>query len=148
MVKGVYPVNKYGNAVDGDLTSYALFADTALTPLNNVGTLVRVSGKVTRVCNTDEPTVYDYYIDDGSLPYDGWLQSALGINNTTHPAGIRLRIRQTIWDVLPAFQIGDKLSATGIVGAISSSNLNTSNGTRCIRLIRIRKASDIQKLTE
>ncbi len=147
MVKGVYPINKYGNSADGDLGSYSLFAP-ALAPLNNVGTLARVYGTVTRVCNTEEPSVYDYYIDDGSLPYDGWLQSSLGIGNTNHPAGVRLRIRQAISADLPAFAVGDKLCATGIVGAISSSDLNSSNGTRCIRMIRIRKASDIQKLAQ
>lgn len=147
IIKGVYPISKYGNPENGDLGSYSLFAASAVSPLNNVGTLVRVCGKVTRLCHTDEPTIWDIYVDDGSLPYDGWLQATLGIGNDNHPAGVRLRvISAAIGDALPEIQVGDEVSATGIVGSISSSNLNTSSGTRSIRLIRVRKASDVQKL--
>ena len=148
MLKGVYPSNEYGNAIDGDQIRYSDFVGSPLSPLNNVGTLVKVSGKVTRLCNASEPTVFDIYIDDGSLPYDGWLMSALGIGNTNHPAGIRLRIPSAVASELPVIAEGDFLVATGVIGSISSSDLSTGNGTRCIRMIRVRKASDIEKVSE
>jgi hypothetical protein len=160
MLKGVYPFNTIGDTTFSELTN-------SFCPLFNVGTLVAVVGKVTQWCGDypETPTGLqsnDYYIWDTSNmaetslqaakypDYDGWhVVDVLAdppqtlISEYGHPAGVRLRISSAVFAELPALNVGDTIAAIGISGAMSNSEIVGSQKPRNIRVLRIRKASDV-----
>lgn len=140
-IKGVWPMNAWGNS--GVAAWNPL--NNSYAPLNNVGLLVTVVGKVI------DPTVYDmygtnydFYIDDGSLPNDGWFATTTPDEEAFKPTGLRVRITDPniIEDARPLYH-GDYVKITGIVGAIRSEELGRVT-ERNIRVIRPRKPEDIQ----
>jgi|GEM_PF-2601003 len=143
-LKGVYPMNAYG-----DLTTYDATKNT-FAPLFNTGTLVTVCGKITRVCaydpSPDNP--FDIYIDDGSLAYDGFICAAQGWDDTNHPTGLRIRINSVLGNQLPMdlYTLGKYVVVTGIAGGVSNSDISSGNGIRNIRVVRPRKVADVQIL--
>lgn len=140
LVKGVWPMNAWGNAGVSAWNP----AENSFGPLNNVGLLATVIGKVV------DPTVYDmygtnwdFYIDDGSLTNDGWFATPIPEEEAFKPTGLRVRITDPgiVEDVRPLHH-GDYVKITGIVGAISGEDLG--RGARNIRVIRPRKPGDIE----
>lgn len=140
LIKGVWPHNAWG---DPGVSPWNP-AESRYGPLNNVGLLVTVIGKVI------DPTVYDmygtnydFYIDDGSLPNDGWFGTPTPEEEAFKPRGLRIRITDPaiIEDVRPLYH-GDYVKITGIVGAIDGTELGRS--TRNIRVVRPRKPEDIR----
>lgn len=141
VVKGVWPFNTWGN--EGVTTWNA--QSNKYAPLNNVGLLVTVIGKVTEYTAYDLwGTNYDFYIDDGSLPNDGWFAGADYNEEAFHPRGLRVRVTDPsiISRVVPLYY-GDWVKVTGIVGAISCTDLGRAS-IRNVRVIRPRKPEDIQ----
>jgi len=137
-IKGVWPMNAWGNA---GVSAWNPVYGT----LNNTGLLVTVIGKVI------DPTVYDmygtnwdFYIDDGSLPNDGWFSAPTPDDEAFHPTGLRVRITDPsiLSDVLP-LNHGDQVKITGIVGAIRCEELGRP-ASRNVRVLRPRKAEDVQ----
>ncbi len=164
-LKGVWPCNTYG-----DISAYDASKNSA-SPLFNTGTLVAVAGVVTQMCKDYADTTpsiksNDFYIYDGSnmgasdrahdtkyADYDGWsvVDSAANpiIDESTHPAGIRIRVPAGLGTQLPAnLSAGDYVTVIGIAGAISNTELVSNQSIRNIRLVRLRKVSDINIITD
>ncbi len=142
-LKGVWPYNNWG----GGSSLFDPLANS-YPPLFNVGTLVTVTGRVTKMCR-EYPTGhggYDFYVDDGSLAHDGWFDTAAYGSESNHPRGVRVRMMSDIYP-LPGYGdiTGAIASVTGIAGAISSSNLVSNTGIRNVGLVRARDvARDIR----
>lgn len=140
-VKGVWPHNAWG---DAEVSAWNP-TENSFGPLNNVGLLVTVIGKVIDATVYDMyGTNYDFYIDDGSLPNDGWFGTPTPEEEAFKPSGLRVRVTDPgiVEDVRPLYH-GDHIKVTGIVGAISSDDLGRAT-IRNIRVIRPRKPEDIQ----
>jgi hypothetical protein len=147
ILKGVWPYNGYGH----EASTYAA-GNNKLAPLYNVGTLVKVSGVVTRLCAGETPSYPDIYISDGSLPWDGARMEPPQNPDIYVPIpGIRIKISRDLAAQLPTINIGDHLAVTGISGAINNNDttaLYPANGSfRNIRVIRVTKAADIVKVS-
>jgi len=136
-MKGVWPYNQWGGGSslwDSLTNSYP--------PLFNVGTLVTVAGRVTKMCK-QFPAGHannDIYVDDGSVVHDGWYDpAAYGGSESNHPRGIRIRMPTDIL-TLPGYGdiTGAYVSVTGIAGANSSSNIISNTGIRNVALVRPR----------
>ncbi|MDH7601689.1 MAG: hypothetical protein QHI38_06025 [Armatimonadota bacterium] len=165
VLKGVYPFNTWGDTAFDPLTN-------SFCPLFNVGTLVTIVGRVTQWCG-DYPSYYksnDYYVWDGSdlaetsrqlikySDYDGWhvvdnsqVPPVTVIDESNHPSGVRVRIPSWLFPQLPKLNVGDVVAVTGISGAISNSEIVSQQKIRNIRVLRVRKASDvvvIQRVSE
>lgn len=136
-LKGVWPYSQCGN---GNLAWDPLV--NRYSPLFNVGTLVTVTGRVTKMCK-QFPAGHsdnDIYVDDGSVVHDGWYDpAAYGDNESNHPRGVRIRMPSDIL-TLPGYGdiTGAYVSVTGIAGAISSSNITSNTGVRNVALVRPR----------
>ena len=139
-IKGVWPSNAWGNT---GVTSYVP-GDNRCYPLNNTGLLVTVTGMVTEP-NTGDPSVYDFYVDDGSLTNDGWFSTAAYTDEVFHPRGIRVRVTDSsiLTGIAPLYY-GDEVRVTGIVGAIPCDSLGRGPSIRNVRVIRPRKPEDIE----
>lgn len=145
-LKGVWPYSQYGNGK-------SLFSASAnsYSPLFNVGTLVTVTGRVTKMCK-QFPAGHadnDFYIDDGTVAHDGWYDPAAYGDESNHPRGIRIRMPVDI-TTMPGFGdiTGAYVSVTGIAGAISSSNIVSNTGVRNVALVRVRNAARDIKIIE
>lgn len=138
-LKGVWPYSQWGSGIriwDSQTNSYP--------PLFNVGTLVTVSGVVTQMCRTYPwgHESFDIYVDDGSLLHDGWYDPLAYGDESNHPRGVRIRLYDDIY-FMPGYGdiTGAFVRVTGVTGAISSSNLISSTGTRNVGLVRPRDIS-------
>lgn len=137
-LKGVWPYNRWGDSGASLFDSLT----NAYPPMFNVGTLVTVAGRVTKMCK-QFPTGHagnDIYIDDGSVAHDGWYDPlAYGGDESNHPRGIRIRMPADI-TTMPGYGdiTGSYVSVTGVAGAISSSNIISNTGVRNVAVVRPR----------
>ncbi len=146
-LKGVWPYSQFGNGK----AQYSL-SPNSYSPLFNVGTLVTVSGRVTKMCKdfASGHTDNDFYIDDGTVTHDGWYDpDAYGGDEADHPRGIRIRMPVDI-TALPGYGdiTGAYVSVTGIAGAISASDIVSNSGIRNVALVRVRNAARDIKIIE
>ena len=128
------PINESGTPIVNQpgMTDVVTDPGTPARGTNSIGTLVRLWGRCTHVEPAPPNAPTDFWLDDGSLLWDG----------TTDPAGnnvLGVRVRVP-WGYggIPVIQVGQYYTVMGIMRTLSSPNPD-----ECVRWLWPRQDSDI-----